>query len=180
MKTLFFVSTTGVLYLCWTRCIYLSTPSATSKIRLKVNSFVGTTGLNSDFFSFSDTSCLIKANRTQSALIPSWTWEKWWIHGLCYLKHRTSSKIWTRVNNFISYDDNRYAMRSLTLSIYVSVCLCLFVWVLWHINLCTLFNAKSIFIQINSFFQTIQVSKSTQFNCQKRFYFKQFSLIQQF
>ena len=26
----------------------------------------------------------------------------------------------------------------------------LFVWVLWHINLCGLFNAKSIFIQINS------------------------------
>ena len=27
----------------------------------------------------------------------------------------------------------------------------LFVWVLWHINLCRLFNAKFIFIQINSF-----------------------------
>ena len=38
----------------------------------------------------------------------------------------------------------------------VSVCVCErerereFVWVLWHINLCWLFNAKSIFIQINS------------------------------
>ena len=29
--------------------------------------------------------------------------------------------------------------------------ICLFVWVLWHINLCWLFNTKSIFIQINSF-----------------------------
>ena len=28
---------------------------------------------------------------------------------------------------------------------------CLFVWVLWHINLCWLFKAKSIFIQIDSF-----------------------------
>ena len=27
---------------------------------------------------------------------------------------------------------------------------CLFVWVLWRINLCRLFNAKFIFIQINS------------------------------
>ena len=27
---------------------------------------------------------------------------------------------------------------------------CLFVWVLWHISLCRLFNAKSIFIEINS------------------------------
>ena len=38
----------------------------------------------------------------------------------------------------------------------VCVCLiynlfvCLFVWVLWHINFCWLFNAKSIFIQMNS------------------------------
>ena len=36
-----------------------------------------------------------------------------------------------------------------------------FGWVLWHINLCRLFNAKSIFIQI--LFQTIQFSMSTQF-----------------
>ena len=27
---------------------------------------------------------------------------------------------------------------------------CLFVWVLWHINFCRLFDAKLIFIQINS------------------------------
>ena len=27
---------------------------------------------------------------------------------------------------------------------------CLFVWVLWHIDLCRLFKAKSIFIQINN------------------------------
>ena len=27
---------------------------------------------------------------------------------------------------------------------------CLFGWDLWHINLCRLFNAKSIFIQMNS------------------------------
>ena len=26
----------------------------------------------------------------------------------------------------------------------------LFVWVLWHVNLCTLYNAKSIFMQINT------------------------------
>ena len=36
-----------------------------------------------------------------------------------------------------------------------------------HINLCRLFNAKSIFIQI---FQTIQFSMSTQFNYQKLFF----------
>ena len=39
----------------------------------------------------------------------------------------------------------------------------LVVWVLWHINLCRLFNAKSIFIQI-VLFQTIQFSMSTQFH----------------
>ena len=52
-------------------------------------------------------------------------------------------------------------------------------WVLWHINLCRLFNAKSIFMQI-VLFQTIQLSMNTQFNCQKHFYFKQFSLFKQF
>ena len=36
------------------------------------------------------------------------------------------------------------------------------VWVLWHINLCRLFNAKSIFMQI-VLFQTIQFNMSTQF-----------------
>ena len=47
--------------------------------------------------------------------------------------------------------------------------------VLWHINLYRLFNAKSIFMQI-VLFQTLQFSMSTQFNCQKHFYFKQISL----
>ena len=41
-------------------------------------------------------------------------------------------------------------------------------WVLWHINLRRLFNAKSILLK------TIQLSISTQFNCQKHFYFKLF------
>ena len=50
------------------------------------------------------------------------------------------------------------------------VCL-LFVWVLWHILLCRSFKAKSIFMQI-VLFQTSQLNMSTQFNCQKHFYFK--------
>ena len=49
-------------------------------------------------------------------------------------------------------------------------------WVLWHINLCRLFNAKSIFMDL---FKTIQFSMSTQFNCEKLFYFKLFSLFKQ-
>ena len=51
-------------------------------------------------------------------------------------------------------------------------------WVLWHINFCKLFNAKSIFMQI-VLFKTIQFSISTQFNCQKHSYFKLFSLFKQ-
>ena len=50
---------------------------------------------------------------------------------------------------------------------------------LWHINLCRLLNAKSIFMQL-VLFQTIQFSMSTQFNCRKHFYFKLFSLVEQF
>ena len=67
----------------------------------------------------------------------------------------------------------------------VCVCECVLVessWlvsrVLWHINLFRLFNAKSIFIQI-VLFQTIQFIMSTQFNYQKHFYFKLFSLFKQ-
>ena len=52
-------------------------------------------------------------------------------------------------------------------------------WVLCHIDLCRLFNAKSIFMQ-PVLFQTIQFSMNTQFNCQKHFYFKLFSLFKQF
>ena len=54
-------------------------------------------------------------------------------------------------------------------------------WVSWHINLCRLFNAKSIFMQIvSSIFFKIQFNMSTQFNCQKHLYFKLFSLFEQF
>ena len=47
----------------------------------------------------------------------------------------------------------------------------LFVWILWHINLCRLFNAKSIFMKI-VLFQTIQFSIRTQFKCEKTFLFQ--------
>ena len=48
---------------------------------------------------------------------------------------------------------------------YVIVGCWLVVWVLWHINLCRLFNDKSIFMKI-ILFRTIQFTMSTQFNCQ--------------
>ena len=60
--------------------------------------------------------------------------------------------------------------------------LALFGVVLWHINLCRLFNAKSIFIHKNSSIpsNSIQCKYSffayIQFKCQKQFYFKQLSL----
>ena len=53
-------------------------------------------------------------------------------------------------------------------------------WFLWHINLCRLFNAKSILIQIVSSISKILFSMRTQFICQKHFYFKLFSLFKQF
>ena len=40
----------------------------------------------------------------------------------------------------------------------------LVVWVLWHINLCMLFNVNSIFMKI-VLFQTIQFSICMQFKC---------------
>ena len=52
-------------------------------------------------------------------------------------------------------------------------------WVLWYINPCRLFNAKSIFYTKSVLFLTIQFSMSTQFNCQEHFYFKLFSLFRQ-
>ena len=58
----------------------------------------------------------------------------------------------------------------------------LVVWVLWHINLCRLFNAKSIFMKV-VLFQTIQFRISTQFKCKyglivKTFLFQAFQFSQ--
>ena len=51
-------------------------------------------------------------------------------------------------------------------------------WVLWHINLCRLFNAKSIFMKVISFISNNSVQHEyTAY--QKHFYFKQFSLFKQ-
>ena len=48
-------------------------------------------------------------------------------------------------------------------------------WVLWHINLCWLFNAKSIFMKI-VLFQTIQFSTSAQFKCKYSLIVKSISI----
>ena len=80
-------------------------------------------------------------------------------------------------------------------NIHIGKVLVWFGLVLWLINYFRLFNTKSIFIHINSFIlnssvyhkytvsmsktvllQIIQFSISKQFQCQKQFYFKQFSL----
>ena len=58
---------------------------------------------------------------------------------------------------------------------------CLFVRVLWHINLWRLFNAKSIFMQINSSISNNSVLYKYSFlfthsSMSEQFYFKQFSL----
>ena len=50
-------------------------------------------------------------------------------------------------------------------------------WVLWHINLWRLFNAKSIFMQI-VLFKKIQFRVITQFICQKTFRFQVIQFIQ--
>ena len=52
--------------------------------------------------------------------------------------------------------------------------------VLWHINLCRLFNAKSVFMEIVSSISNKSNYMSTLFNCQKHLYFNLFSLFKQF
>ena len=59
------------------------------------------------------------------------------------------------------------------LNMHVYLFVCWFVCILWHFF--RLFNAESIFIQKTVLFQIIQFSISSQFNCQKHFYFKLFS-----
>ena len=58
--------------------------------------------------------------------------------------------------------------------------ICLFVWVLWHINLRRLYNANSFLYRKTILFQSTQFSISTQFNCQQHFYFKLFSFVKLF
>ena len=52
-----------------------------------------------------------------------------------------------------------------------------FVWVLWHINPCRLFNAESILCTYAIPFQTFQFSICTELKCHKHFYFKLFTLV---
>ena len=52
----------------------------------------------------------------------------------------------------------------------------LIVWVLWHINLCRLFNTKFIFMKI-VLFQTIQFIISTQFKCKYSLIVKNISIL---
>ena len=57
----------------------------------------------------------------------------------------------------------------------------LFDWVLWHINLCRLFHAKSIITQL-FLFQTVSTHFKYKYSLidKKHFYFKLFSLFKQF
>ena len=59
-----------------------------------------------------------------------------------------STRIWTRSALSISYDDNRYTTDAYIPSydLFENI---KFSYALWHINLCRLFNAKFIFIQIS-------------------------------
>ena len=50
-------------------------------------------------------------------------------------------------------------------------------WVLWHINFVGYLMPNPFLCKLSVLFQTIQFRKSTQFNCQKHFYFKLFSLV---
>ena len=59
--------------------------------------------------------------------------------------------------------------------IYIYIYLRLVGWDLWHINLCRLFNAKSIFMKI-VLFQTTQFSISVQFKCKDTLFAKNISV----
>ena len=91
---------------------------------------------------------------------------------------------WTQVSVLLRNPSKRFSRRiqspsdTNTLFVFI-VYFVRLVGFLWHINLCRLFNAKSIFMQI-VIFQTVQFSMSTQFICQKYFYFESFSLFKQF
>ena len=61
------------------------------------------------------------------------------------------------------------------------MCVCVCVCVdLSHIKLCMLFNAKSIFKQINCSISNNSVLHKYSVNCQKHFYLKLFSLVKLF
>ena len=114
------------------------------------------TGLNSEF-SFSLTSCLAKAEEPSLPYYLSIIGGR--IIGFipfprvlvpCELQS-VSSRIWTRVAVFISYDDNLYTTGTSYMCVCVSVCVSIgskYEWfvffVLWHLNHRGLFNAEAI------------------------------------
>ena len=66
--------------------------------------------------------------------------------------------------------------------VYICVCVCVCVgWLVGFYGISTFVDIlNATFIKIIILFQTIQFNMSTQFNCQKYFYFKLFSLVKQF
>ena len=79
---------------------------------------------------------------------------------------RISSDTYLNVVDLYDKNKGNITPLSLFLSLFsvsqsLSFFVCLFVWVLWHINLCRLFNAKSILFKWTVLFQTIQFSLST-------------------
>ena len=72
----------------------------------------------------------------------------WIHHGIWFHTQRKDEAdytcIWSSLRNWNGYNDALQKQNN------ASITWLLVVWVLWHINLCRLFNAKSIFIKINS------------------------------
>ena len=77
-------------------------------------------------------------------------------------------EIFKKVNVCLQVSSVHYNKYKLTVSLKSD----LVVWVLWHINLCRLFNAKSIFIQINSSISNISVKYKYTVQLSKTFLFQ--------
>ena len=91
-------------------------------------------------------------------------------------------RFFIRTSNFVDYLTPKsflWKNSSDTISHMAGVVV-VFGWVLWHINLCRLFNAKSIFIQIISSISNNSVLHEYTVWLSKHFCFKLFSLVKQF
>ena len=78
------------------------------------------------------------------------------------MKHGSTTSLRSQISSQLSEQQQVKAIQSDQRGKHQQARFWLVGWVLWHITLCRLFNAKSIFMQI-VLFHTIQFSMNTQF-----------------
>ena len=81
-----------------------------------------------------------------------------WLYCCCLVGCSLHDSFKTAPSNLVKFSTSPFSWCFLKVQV-----VSLFIWVLWNINICRLFNAKSIFIQINSSISKTFLFRDNQF-----------------